>query len=107
MVRQFLCGILARLFPVLPGIPGCLISENKNIVEMHGCIVCARLFNDLMYTPDTVVVDYTVTGPGANVPDEHQSRVACNTHTAEEIESAHNKWQSWNIKESDDEQDNG
>jgi hypothetical protein len=28
-------------------------SENKNVVEMHGCIVCARIFNILaVYTPD-------------------------------------------------------
>jgi hypothetical protein len=84
------------------------MSENKNVVEMHGCIVCARLINVLaMYTPDDVLVDYTVTSPGGGcVPDENQPLVACDTHTAEEIESAHKRWQSRNIKESDDEQDN-
>ena len=33
-------------------------SENKNAVEMHGCIVCARTFNVLaVYTPDGRLVD--------------------------------------------------
>jgi|GEM_PF-5840249 len=29
------------------------MSENKNVVKIHGCIVCARLFNILVvYAPD-------------------------------------------------------
>ena len=46
-------------------------SENINVVEMHGCIVCARLFNILVvYTPDGRLVDCTVTSPGG-----HRSRM--------------------------------
>ena len=83
------------------------MSENENVVENHGCIVCARIFNILVvYTPDGRLVDCTVTSPGGHcVPDEHQPLVACNTHTAEEIEAAYKRWQSRNDKEVDDEQD--
>lgn len=81
-------------------------STNHNIVEMHGCIVCARTFSILaVYTPDGGLVGCVVTSPGGHcVPDEQQLLVACDTHTAEEIESAHERWQSRNDIESDDEQ---
>jgi hypothetical protein len=77
------------------------MSENKNAVEIHGCIVCARLFNILaVYTPNDKLVDYTVTSPGGHiVPDEHQPLVACDTHTPEEIDYAYKRWQSRNAKE--------
>jgi len=83
------------------------MSENKNVVEMHGCIVCARTFNILaVYTPDSRLVDCSVTSPGGHcLPDKGQPLVACDTHTAEEIESAYKRWQSRNDKELDDEQD--
>ena len=66
------------------------MSENKVVVEMHGCIVCGRIFNILaMYTPDGRLVDRTVTSPvGHCVPDERQPLVACDTHTSGEIETA-------------------
>jgi hypothetical protein len=83
------------------------MSENKNVVEMHGCIVCARIFNTLaVYSPDGRLVDCSVTSPGGHiVPDERQALVACNTHTAEDIEAAYKRWQSRNDKELDDEQE--
>jgi hypothetical protein len=83
------------------------VSENKNAVEIHGCIVCAKLFNVLaVYTPNGRLVDCTVTSPGGHiVPDERRPLVACDTHTAGEIESAYKKWQSKNGKESEDEQE--
>jgi hypothetical protein len=73
-------------------------SENKNIAEMHGCIVCAKTFNVLaVYTPDGGLVDCTVTSPGGHcVADKRQPLVACNTHTAGEIEAAYQRWQSRN-----------
>ena len=82
-------------------------SENKNVVEMHGCIVCARTFNILaVYTPDGRLVDFAVTSSGGHrVPDEEQALVACDTHTAAEIEAAHQRWQSRNDTESGDEQE--
>ena len=83
------------------------MSENKNAVEIHGCIVCAKPFNILaVYTPNGRLVDCTVTSPGGHiVPDERRPLVACDSHTPREIESAYKKWQSTNGKESDNEQD--
>ena len=83
------------------------MSENKNAVEIHGCIVCARLFNVLaVYTPEGKLVECAVTSPGGHcVPNERQPLVACNTHTAEDIESAYKRWLSKNDKELDDEQE--
>ena len=83
------------------------MSENKNVVEMHGCIVCARTFNVLaVYTPDGRLVDCKVTSPeGHCVPGERQPLVACDTHTAGEIEAAYKRWQSRNGKELDNEKE--
>jgi hypothetical protein len=83
------------------------MSENNNVVEIHGCIVCARLFNVLaVYTTDGRLVDCAVTSPSGHcVPNERQPLVTCNTHTAEEIESAYKRWLSKNDKESDDDQE--
>ena len=82
-------------------------SENKNAVEMHGCIVCARTFNILaVYTTDSRLVDCVVTSTGGHcVPDERQPLVACDTHTAGEIEAAYKRWQSRNSEELDNEQE--
>jgi hypothetical protein len=77
------------------------MPENKNTVELHGCIVCARIFNILaVYTPDGRLVGCTVTSPGGHrVPDEQQPLVACNTHSTAEIETAYKRWQSRNNKD--------
>ena len=75
------------------------MSDNKNAVEMHGCIVCARIYNILaIYTPDGGLVDCAV-------PDEQQPLVACDTHTVEEIEAAYKRWQSRKGTTSDNEQE--
>jgi hypothetical protein len=68
------------------------MSENKNVVEIHGCIVCARLFNILVvYTPEGKLLDCTVTSPGGRIVKDHKRPlVACNNHAAEEVESAYN-----------------
>jgi hypothetical protein len=83
------------------------MSENKAVVEMHGCIVCARIFNILaLYTPDGSLLDYTVTSPGGHcVPDERRPLVACDTHTAVEIETAYKRWKSRKAEELDDERE--
>jgi len=82
------------------------MSENKTVVEMHGCIVCARIFNVLaVYDPDGRLVDYTVTSPGGHsVPDETRPLVACDTHTAGEIETAYERWKSRKVEELENEQ---
>jgi hypothetical protein len=83
------------------------MSKNKNVVEVHGCIVCGRTFNILaIYTQDGRLVDCTVTSPGGHrVPDEQHPLVACDTHTAEEIKSAHKRWQAMKSKEPNHEQE--
>jgi hypothetical protein len=79
-------------------------SENRNIVEMHGCIVCSKIFNLLVvYSPDGSMVDCVVTSPGGHrVPDERQPLVACDVHPVEKIESAYKRWQSRNGKAQND-----
>jgi hypothetical protein len=81
------------------------MSENKPVVEVHGCIVCARIFNILaVYTPDGKLVDCTVTSPGGHcVTDERRPLVACDTHTPGDIETAYKKWKSRTVDELDDE----
>ena len=83
------------------------MSENKSVVEIHGCIVCARIFNILaIYTPDDRLLDCTVTSPGGHcVPDERRTLVACDTHTPGEIEIAYKKWKSRTVDELDNEKD--
>ena len=78
------------------------MSENKTVGEIHGCLVCARVFNTLaVYTPDGKPVDCTVTSPGGQiVPDAQQPLVACDTHTTDEIGSAYKRWLTRNSKES-------
>ncbi|MCJ7537629.1 MAG: hypothetical protein MUO57_19055 [Anaerolineales bacterium] len=82
------------------------MSDNKNVVEMHGCIVCARIFNVLaVYTSGGNLLDCAVTSFGGHcVLGEQQPLVACDTHTVEEIEAAHQRWQARNDPELDDEQ---
>ena len=83
------------------------MSENKRAVEMHGCIVCARVFTILaVYAPDGQLVGCTVTSPGGHcVSNAQRPLAACDTHTAVEIEAAYRRWQSRNGKESDNEQE--
>jgi hypothetical protein len=71
-------------------------SENSNAVERHGCLVCARVFNLLaVYSPNGSLVGCTVTSPGGRVvPDDNQPLVACDRHTADEVEAAYKKWKS-------------
>jgi hypothetical protein len=84
------------------------MTENKKIVEMHGCLVCAKIFTILaIYTSDDKLVDCTVTSPGGQiVPYQMQPLVACNTHKKEEIEAAYQRWLGRSAKESQDEQEN-
>lgn len=82
-------------------------SENKTVVEIHGCVVCAKLYNILVvYTPKGKLLDYTVTSPGGHiVPDKSRPLVACDIHTEEEVKSAHKRWLSKSGKIFDDEED--
>lgn len=75
---------------------------NRYVVEVHGCIVCARLFSILaIYGPDNKLVNFKVTSPDCHiVPDKHRPLVACNIHSASVVFAAYKKWQS-NIKETE------
>ena len=83
------------------------MSKNNNVVEVHGCIVCAKVFNILaVYAPDGRLVDCTVTSPGGHiVPDKQRPLVACDTHTAEEVESAYKRWKSKRSEGANNEQE--
>jgi hypothetical protein len=73
-------------------------SENKIVVEMHGCVVCAKVFSILaVYTPEGSLVNCAVTSYGGQrVFDKQHPLVACDSHPAEKIESAYKRWQSIN-----------
>ncbi|MBE0671058.1 MAG: hypothetical protein IH588_10755 [Anaerolineales bacterium] len=79
-------------------------SENKIVDEIHGCIVCANLFNVLaVYTPEGKLLDCTVTSPGGHIVQSDQPLlVACDRHTPKEIEP---RALSKNKKTFDDEQE--
>ena len=83
------------------------MSENQNVVETHGCIVCAKTLNVLaVHTPNGKLVNCAVTSSdGHCVPDEQYLLVACDTHTAAEINTAHKKWWSRNSEELEKEQE--
>jgi hypothetical protein len=67
-----------------------VMSNNSDVVEQHGCIVCGKVYNLLViYDPDGRLVDSTVTSPGGHpVRDAHWPLVACNIHTDSEITTA-------------------
>jgi hypothetical protein len=83
------------------------MAENKIVDEIHGCIVCANLFNVLaVYSPDGKLLDCTVTSPGGHiVSDKYRLLVACDAHTAKEIEPASKRGQTTSGKKSDHEQE--
>ncbi len=66
------------------------MSNNRNAAEQHGCIVCGKLYSMLVvYSPGGQLVDCTVTSAGGHrVRDAHRPLVACNSHSAGEIETA-------------------
>lgn len=71
-------------------------TENRNVTERHGCLVCGRIFDLLVvYAPDGRLVDCAVTSPGGRrVPEEHRPLVACLTHPEGDVEAAHKRWQA-------------
>ena len=79
------------------------MSDNKNVVERHGCIVCGKIYDMLVvYSPSGAMIDCTVTSPGGRrVPDPDRPLVACETHPAEKIEAAYARL--YRHKQDDDE----
>lgn len=67
------------------------MSDNKNVVEQHGCIVCGKTYSVLVvYSPSGKLLDCTVTNSGGHrVKDARRPLVACDTHSAAEIEAAY------------------
>ena len=82
-------------------------SGNTKATEMHGCIVCGRIFNLLtVYAPDGHLVGCVVTSPGGRpVLDERRPLAACDTHSAGEIEAAYKRWQARQDGRSDQEEE--
>jgi hypothetical protein len=66
------------------------MSNNSNVVEQHGCIVCGKVYNLLVvYNPDGELVDSMLLSPGGRVVrDPDRPLVACNRHAEGEIKSA-------------------
>jgi hypothetical protein len=67
------------------------MSNNSDVVEQHGCIVCGKIYNLLVvYAPDGKFVDCAVTSPGGGhqVQDAHWPVVACDRHSEEQINAA-------------------
>lgn len=81
------------------------MSDNRNEVEMHGCIVCGRVYNILaVYSPYGSLVDWTVSSPDAHILKEKDHiLVACNSHSPEPEEAAYKRWLTRNKEEQDEE----
>jgi hypothetical protein len=81
------------------------MSDNRNEVEMHGCIVCGRVYNVLaVYSPYGSLVDWTVSSPDAHILKEPgYILVACNSHSIESTDMAIKKWLSRNKEEQEEE----
>ena len=83
------------------------MADNRTVGEIHGCIVCGRIFNILaVYDPGGQLVDCTVTSPGGRVvPDKRQPLVACSSHSHEVVDAAYLKWQSSKSQKPEDDQE--
>ena len=66
------------------------MSENHTTGEMHGCVVCGRLYQlYVVYDGHGRYVDCKVMTPGGKVvPDTTRPLVACEKHTEREIKAA-------------------
>lgn len=78
--------------------------NNKKVVEMHGCIVCARVFDVLVvFSSDGRLVDYSVNSPDAYcIKEMDHVLVACNSHNKREIDSAIKRWRSRSVEDLDE-----
>lgn len=80
------------------------MANNRKEVEIHGCIVCGRVYNVLaVYSPYGSLVNWTVSNSDARILKEIKHiLVACNSHTDEAIETAMTRWNSRNKEEQDE-----
>ncbi len=76
-------------------------------VEQHGCIVCGKTHTlKVTYTPGGRVLKCEVTSLGGRrVFDPRRPIVACDTHSAAEIEAAYAKHYPGRRDEEEDEDD--
>lgn len=67
-----------------------MATENRNVTEPHGCVVCGRVHNMLVvYSPSEQLVDCTVTsGLGRRVYDARKPMVVCSRHSESEVQAA-------------------
>lgn len=65
-------------------------TENHTQGEMHGCIVCGKLYQlYVVYDANHKFVDCKVMSAGGKrVPNVHRPLVACEKHSDQEIEAA-------------------
>lgn len=66
------------------------MPETRGKGEMHGCIVCGRLYQLLVaYDADgKFIASKVMSAGGREVPGAGRPLVACETHSAEEVERA-------------------
>lgn len=66
------------------------MDEKHTKGEMHGCIVCGKLYQ--LYVVSDASGKYidskVMSAGGKRVPHSHRPLVACEKHTDEEVESA-------------------
>lgn len=71
------------------------MTENKKIAELHGCIICGRLFELIAeYTPDNHLISFYITSSleGHTIAYKQRPLVACNKHTKDEIDVRYQRW---------------
>ncbi|MBI3738242.1 MAG: hypothetical protein HY258_04255 [Chloroflexi bacterium] len=66
------------------------MSEKHTRGEMHGCIVCGKLYElYVVYDASGKFIDCKVmSASGKRVPNAHRALVACERHSEKEIEAA-------------------
>lgn len=66
------------------------MADDKKITEPHGCIVCGKTYDVLVvYSPAGKLIDCTVTSGSAHrVSDPDRPIIACDRHSAAEVEAA-------------------
>ena len=66
------------------------MPDNRNVMERHGCIVDGKTYDVLVvYDPSGKFIDCKVTSPGGHCLRGHgRPLVACDRHSAQEVEAA-------------------
>ncbi len=69
------------------------MRDDHTVGEMHGCIVCAKLYElYVVYDASGKFIDLKVMTPGGRrVPDSQRPLVACTSHTDLEVKRAYDR----------------